>query len=197
MKMSNKGRAHLKTLEGFRSDWYRDVGGVPTIGYGFTGYSKAFRNWWSRHKSESFGTGSISKAEADKALAYILTQEYETYVQSFLGSTKVPQKAFDVMVSVVYNAGPKALTWRWAEYIKAGRYDRAADILETTATTANGKYVSGLVNRRKKEADYLRGIQLDEPKETAQGFWTWLINLLFKRSYVLQTIGRDEELHSK
>lgn len=154
MKISQTGLTFLIQREGFVDHWYLDAIKVPTIGVGFTWRSAAFRKWWADNRpGQAFVAGAkMSRAEAMDALNVLCSEEYGPYVDKFLDGKQVPQGVYDAMVSVVFNCGPKSLEWRWAGYIKAGDYAKAASALRMTAITAGGKKLQGLINRRASEA---------------------------------------------
>ena len=161
MDISAKGAAFVRLHEGFVGKWYKDPVGVGTIGVGFTWGSGAFREWWKANKpGVAFGPGArITRDEADDALVYLFRHEYGKAVNAFLGKKKVAQHVFDGMCSPVFNIGPRALKWKWAAAAKSGNLKEAATHLRTTATTARGVRLPGLVSRRKEEALLLeRGI---------------------------------------
>lgn len=161
--VSERGLKDLEQHEGVRTKFYYDPVGIGTIGVGFTWRSSAFRRWWAlnRPSSDAFGPGdTMTRAEITEALGLLITQEYAPPVVEFLGKT-VPQHVFDAMLSVVFNCGAGALSWKWAQAAKAGNYKIAADLLRTTAVTAQGVKLAGLVARRKDEANLLeKGIYL-------------------------------------
>ena len=153
MKLSPNGAAFIRLHEGFRSHWYRDATGTETIGIGFTWGSVAFIDWYRAHrKFITFGPDdTMTEAEADAALIYVVEREYGKAVNDFLGKS-VPQHVFDAMCSAVFNLGPGALKWKWAAAAKAGDYSLAASYLRKTGTKSKGVKLKGLVRRRKEEA---------------------------------------------
>jgi GH24 family phage-related lysozyme (muramidase) len=156
MNLSARGAAFIRAHEGFVAKYYLDPVGVGTIGIGFTWASKAFQQWWAKHKTVRFGPGAtMTKAEAEAALIYLCAEEYGNAVNAHYGKA-VPQHVFDASTSVTFNCGPGTLSDRWAQAAKAGNYNTAAALLETTRTTAKGKKLAGLVRRRKEEALLLR-----------------------------------------
>ena len=157
MKLSAKGAAFVRLHEGFVAKWYKDPVGIPTIGVGMTWRSTSFRAWWEKNKpGQPFARGAtITKDEADEALIAMCRAEYGAAVNKFLGKA-VPQHVFDAMVSVTYNCGARCLGWTWARLAKAGDYAGAAQKLRTTAVTAKGKRLAGLVRRRSEEAKLLK-----------------------------------------
>lgn len=155
MKLSMNGAAFIIRQEGFVPKYYLDPVGVPTLGTGFTWRSNAFREWWGIHRRVKFAPGvSMTKDEALDALIFVSNEEYGKAVNDFL-DRKVSQHVFDGMVSMVFNCGAGALKWRWAAAIDAGNLHLAASLLKTTAVTAQGKRLAGLVRRRREEADLI------------------------------------------
>lgn len=156
MNLSKQGAEFLRHHEGFVPRYYLDPVGIPTIGIGFTWRSTSFREWWAKHKpGVKFGPGATMTAnEASDALIYLTDREYGRAVRDFLAKT-VPQHVFDGMTSVVYNLGAGALNWKWAAAAKRGDYAGASRLLKTTGTTAAGKRLQGLVNRRLDEAELI------------------------------------------
>ena len=156
MKLSKRGAAFVGAHEGWRSRYYLDPVGIPTIGYGFTWRSAAFKRWWAENrKGQAFGpTATLTRKEGDDILVLLFDEEYGAAVKAFLGKD-VPQHVFDAMASVTFNCGPGCLKWKWAQAAKKGDYRTAADLLKTTAVTARGKRLPGLVRRRAEESSLL------------------------------------------
>ncbi len=153
MKLSAKGAAFVREHEGFRSKWYLCPAGVPTIGVGMTMRSKAFKRWWKQNKGTPFRRGAtITRDEADHALQFMFREEYGAAVDRAIGTGSVKQNVYDTMCSMSYNCGPGSLKWKWAKAAIAGKIGEAAKRLRTTAVTAKGKRLRGLVRRRKEEA---------------------------------------------
>jgi lysozyme len=138
--------------EGFVSRWYLDPVGVPTIGFGFTWSSRVFREWWMLNRGRKMQRGdTISKADALMVLSKLIAEEYLPPVVK-----RFPTAADHVKAaggSMVYNCGAGALKWKWAVNIAAGRLSEGCRLWRSTATTARGKRLPGLVRRRKEEAD--------------------------------------------
>jgi lysozyme len=172
MDLSPAGAAFVRHHEGFVARYYLDPVKVPTIGIGFTWRSEAFRAWWARNRpGQTFGPNStMTRAEAEDALIYLMREEYGKAVNRFL-DRQVQQHVFDGMASVVFNCGAGTLTDRWADAIKRGDIRAAAELLKTTRVTAKGKRLAGLVSRRLDEAELIeladyaigrpRGTQID------------------------------------
>ena len=65
----------------------------------------------------------------------------------------VTQNMFDVLVSLVFNAGCQGLrSSKFIQLVKKGEYEKAAKLLPTDTTMINGKFSKGLTARRQKEA---------------------------------------------
>lgn len=160
-RISMKGAAFLRISEGWSGKYYLDNATPPvgTIGIGFTWRSAAFRVWWDRKKpGMKFGPGAtMTRDEAEDALAFIMDAEYGASVENFLNATgrDYPQHQFDAAASVTYNLGAGCLEWNWADRLKANDITGAAALLKDTGTTAGGKRIKGLIARRKEEAELL------------------------------------------
>lgn len=142
----------LAAHEGFVSKAYRCPAGVLTIGYGMTSRSKVFDASWRSKKGRGLAPGdTISRAEADQVLERMLEAEYAPPVARALGPAGT-QHAFDGATSVSYNCGGGALKWKWAQALARGAVRSAAELLRSTAVTANGRRLPGLVRRRAEEA---------------------------------------------
>ncbi len=153
--MSLKGTQFIIRHEGFVSKAYRDPVGIITIGTGFTNRSKTVRQWWKMTRDRPIQMGdTISKSENAKLLKAAIEYEYGKPVGPALGK-KAPQHAIDAGVSVSFNCGPGSLKWTWATLYKSGQHSRSSERLRTTAVTARGRKLPGLVRRRREEADLL------------------------------------------
>ncbi len=156
MNLSAAGAAFVRHHEGFVPRYYLDPVGIGTIGIGFTWRSDAFRDWWSRNRpGKTFGPGAtMTRAEAEDALVYLMREEYGAAVARAFGSA-LRQHEFDGASSVVFNAGAATLDDRWAQAAKRGDWRAAADLLKTTRVTAKGRRLAGLVSRRLDEAELI------------------------------------------
>lgn len=116
-------------------------------------------------------TGSLS-GPTPKIGDTITTKQAQTYLQNdateaancvrrMLGEWKkqglntymVSQNMFDVLVSLVFNAGCQGLrTSKFIQLVKKGEYKKAANLLPKDTTMINGKFSKGLTARRKKES---------------------------------------------
>lgn len=151
MKISPQGTAFIAAHEGFVSRAYRCPAGVVTIGFGFTMGSRIFTEFWRGRHGRGLQMGdTITRADADTVLAALLNDEYGKAVTTRIGTRK--QHEWDGATSVAYNCGTGALAWRWAVALAGGAVAEAGKLLRSTAVTANGRRLAGLVRRREEEA---------------------------------------------
>jgi lysozyme len=137
--------------EGFVSKAYRCPAGVITIGYGFTMGSRIFAAWWRAKFGRGLRMGdTITRSDADYVLRQLMNEEYGLAVTTRIKPTR--QNHWGGATSVSFNCGPGALNWKWAKALAAGNISEAARLLRTTAVTANGRKLAGLVRRRREEA---------------------------------------------
>jgi lysozyme len=116
---------------------------VPTIGYGATYY----------HDGSKVKLGqTITKEQAVQMLKDHL-KEFEGSVTGLLNKTKVNQNQFDALVSLNYNIGPTNLAIsQLLRFVKANPNDPKIAAEFAKWNRAGGNVVTGLVRRRKKEA---------------------------------------------
>lgn len=155
MQLSAPGTAFIAAHEGFVSKAYLCPAGVLTIGYGFTMGSKLFADYWQQKHGRGLRKGdTITRAEAEKLLQWAVDQEYGKAVNREIAPKK--QHHYDGASSMTFNCGTGALKWKWAQALKAGNPVEAARLLRTTAVTANGRKLAGLVRRRAEEATLIQ-----------------------------------------
>lgn len=133
MRTSQNGINLIKSFEGCRLAAYRDVAGVPTIGYGHTAGVKMGQ--------------TITQARAETYLVQDL-EKYEKEVDKYQSKYKWNQNEFDALVSFAFNIGSiGALT--------AGGTRTRKVIAEKMLSycKAAGKEIVGLKERRKKERE--------------------------------------------
>lgn len=151
MQLSAPGTTFIAAHEGFVSKTYLCPAGQPTIGFGFTMGSKVFGSYWMAKYGRALRMGdTITRKEADMLLQRLVDEEYGAAVNSKIGPKK--QHHYDGASSMAFNCGTGALNWKWAAALKAGNVPEAARLLRTTAVTANGRKLAGLVRRRAEEA---------------------------------------------
>jgi lysozyme len=133
---------------------YRCPAGVITIGHGFTMGSKVFAAWWRAKHGRALQMGdTISQADADMLLKRLIDEEYGAAVAAKARPAR--QHQFGAASSMSFNCGPGALGWKWAAALARGDIAESARLLRTTAVTANGRRLAGLVRRRDEEATLL------------------------------------------
>lgn len=153
MKTSQRGLDLIKQFEGFRSEAYRDVVGVLTIGYGFT--------------SNVREGDTMTKAQANARLARELSG-YELAVKVATDG-QCNQNQFDALVSFCWNVGIEGM--QRSSVIKAhrrGDYQAAARAFSLW-NKAGGKVWPGLTRRRAAEAAlYLEPEEQEAPQDMPQ-----------------------------
>jgi lysozyme len=144
MKSSDNGIRLIQEFEGLRLTSYLCSAGVATIGYGATFYQDG-----SKVKLGQ----TITNTQANQLLKDHL-KEFEGAVIGLLNTTKVNQNQFDALVSFAFNLGAANLAKsQLLRFIKANPNDPkiAAEFLKWNR--AGGEVSTGLVRRRKKEAE--------------------------------------------
>lgn len=145
-KPSQSIKDYIKKTEAFRSNWYLDGNGVPTVGYGFTG----------KYYKEKYPDG-MTREQADK--------EFDRVLDKFAGMVKthtpnydsLSQNQKDALLSYMYNVGPGNYTKRSPKFQQALRdkdWNAAASHMDIGY---NDKKNPGLRKRR----DYERGLFLN------------------------------------
>jgi lysozyme len=137
MKLSAAGLELIKRSEGFRAQVYRDVAGIPTIGFG--------------HRvsmGESFAEG-IDESEATAMLAKDVGEAERTVAR--LVRVALTQGQFDALVDFCFNLGAGRLTTSsLLRELNAGRYEIASEQL-LRWDFAGGVANAGLKARRQAE----------------------------------------------
>ncbi|MDP8173680.1 lysozyme [Pasteurella skyensis] len=146
-----KGLILIKTVEGCSLNAYRDVKGVPTIGYGHTFKVKM--------------GDKITQQQADELLAQDL-DHFENGVNDLLDelNVTVTQNQFDALVSFAFNVGLGALKrstlckklYLMNQRDQASIYAVADQFLRWVY--AGKKKIKGLQNRRNKERLLFLGV---------------------------------------
>ena len=136
LQPSEEGVSLIKQFEGFKSEAYLDMVGVPTIGYGHTLNVK------------------LGDVINEKGASSLLKEELvSTYHPILNKACKVPlnQSEYDAYLSLIYNIGGGNFTHSTLlQKLNNSEYEDAAfQIL--IWTRAGGKVVQGLVNRRRTE----------------------------------------------
>lgn len=135
MQISKAGINLIAQFEGLRLKAYKDVVGIPTIGYGHI---------------KGVKMGDVITKEQALDMLHEEVNEYSDAVDKYV---KVPltQQQFDVLVSFTYNMGIGAFKdSTLLRYLNMGMYEDAArQILRWI--WAGGRQIDGLVNRRNIE----------------------------------------------
>ncbi len=154
-KPSDSGIAFIGDHEGKVLRAYRCPAGVITIGFGFTMRSKAFSTWWRARHGRALHMGdTMSEADALTMLRALVVSEYgEAVVRNVEPRA---QHHYDGAASVSFNCGTGATKWKWALALRRGDVAEAARLLRSTAVTANGRRLAGLVRRRGEEAELIQ-----------------------------------------
>lgn len=137
MKTSNKGIDLIKKYEGFRAKAYRCRANVLTIGYGHTLNVKS--------------TDVIDKAQAE----YFLKQDVE-FAEKEVNkhNLNINQNQFDALVSFMFNLGVGNFARSTLlKKIKSNPNDPTIKKEFERWIYAGGKILTGLVRRRKEEAE--------------------------------------------
>ncbi len=134
----------IKKYEGFKSDSYLCVAGVPTIGFGST--------MWADGKKVKLGQ-RISMQEAEKLLLWEITNKANA-----LPKMSINQNMLDSIISFVYNLGLGAfLKSTLYKKVNINSFDPTIrdEFMKWSNARINGelKRLPGLVKRRKEEAD--------------------------------------------
>ena len=138
-RISNPGLALIEGFEGYEADWYNDVVGVRTIGYGWTG------------KLPDGYIAPLSKAQA-RSLLRETVGSYEECVRKSV-EVGINQNQFDAMVSFTYNLGCANLKSSTL-LKKVNKGDFAGATKEFPRWNKAGvRVLAGLTRRRKAEAD--------------------------------------------
>ncbi|MGB6926474.1 lysozyme [Psychrobacter sp.] len=150
--LSKRGADMMKRYEGFRSEPYIDMVGVPTIGYGNTYYPDG--------RKVKMTDKSLTESQAAQLKQDIINLDFASGVNKLfadeIASGKLNQNMFDALVSLAYNIGIGALSRSNSitGNIHKGNYKLAADgFLKYNNGRVNGKLepIPGLTRRRTEE----------------------------------------------
>ena len=140
MKISEEGKALIKSFEGCKLESYLCSAGVPTIA-------------WGKTQGVEMGM-TCTQEQADQWFDEEIV-EYEDYVNELV-TAPLEQYQFDALCSWVYNLGPANLqASSLLRELNQGNYDRVpAEIKKWCKATVNGEKVvlPGLERRRTAES---------------------------------------------
>jgi lysozyme len=142
LSYSDNGLALTKSFEGLHLEAYRDCAGIWTIGYGHTGPAVCSGQ-------------AISDFEAEELLRADLTEAVACVNRAV--QTVISQGQFDAMVDFCFNAG-RGNFGQSTLLRKVNSRDFGGAVAQFALWVhAGGEVVSGLVRRRKAEADLFAG----------------------------------------
>ena len=151
--ISKNGLKLIKKHEGFRNHPYKDVKGIPTIGYGNTFYEDGTKVTMEDHP--------ITKKRGEELLK-IIVNKFEVGVWENL-EVEVNQNQFDALVSFAYNVGVSA--FKYSTLLKKINNDpndfEAIKKQFKRWNKSGGKVYKGLEKRRNQEA-YLYETPVDK-----------------------------------
>ena len=149
MPISAAGLEFVVRNEGFVSRAYRCPAGQWSIGTGFTNQSEVAVEMLGPIRPGK----TITRAENDRVLAEAFAREYGPPVDKAMPGAKPHE--IDAGCSYCFNCGPGAMSDKWVGLWRAGLRFEAGERLKRSRTTANGRRLEGLVNRRASEARLL------------------------------------------
>lgn len=139
---------YIKKTESFKSGWYLDGNGVPTVGYGFTG--KYFKDKY---------LDGITREQADKEFDRILgnfADMVKTYTPNY---DSLNQNQKDALLSYMYNVGPGNYTKKSPKFQQALKDKDWEAVARNMDIGYNDKRNPGLRKRRDYERNmFLSGI---------------------------------------
>ena len=131
-------------FEGFSEKPYRDMVGVPTIGYGTTRYADG--------RAVSMGDPPITEADARKLKRDYLSADLAALTKA-LGSLKASAYQMGALLSLAYNVGRSAILGSTLfRLLKTGADPMTVADEFPKWRNAGGKAVKGLLRRRYQEA---------------------------------------------
>lgn len=150
---SDSIKDYLKKTEAFRSNWYNDGNGIPTVGYGFTG----------RKVKELYPNG-MTRAQADAYFDDLVTQSAARMSQLTPNIDRLSQNQKDALFSYFYNIGEGSYSKGSPNMQKALREFDLDTVLQNIDAGYNDTKNPGLRKRR----DYERALFQSDMGDTAQ-----------------------------
>ncbi len=143
MKTSNNGIEILKEFEGFRNKAYLDTGGVITIGYGSIKYPNG----------QKIKIGDTITQEKALLMLKLDLLKFEQDVNDYV-IPNINQNQFDALVCFCYNIGSSGLKKSTLlKKVNTNPNDKSIAKEFEKWKYDNGKIITGLLNRRKKESE--------------------------------------------
>ena len=155
--VSDNGINFIKKWEGFFPTVYKDIVGVPTIGYGMTG-------------KEIEGLTSVTEKQATDMLKQLVNNKYAPPISQYLtrNNVNINQNQFDAVISLAYNVGVSGvINSTLMRNIVNYKLDNSTISYSFLLwCKAGGKTVEGLLNRRKSEVNlFFTPIEIKEVYE--------------------------------
>ena len=152
--LSPAGAIALADFEGKVLRAYLDIGGLVTVGAGFTNRSAVFKAYWIKTRGHALRLGdTITLAEIMTLLPKVANEEYGAAVNAAIQPKK--QNHYDGATITTFNLGKASVGWKWGLALAAGDAKGAAKLLRTGYNTVKGKVVAGLTRRRNAESDII------------------------------------------
>lgn len=137
MEISQKGLDFIKKYEGCRLTAYKDIGGVITIGWGFTHYPNG---------TSVKITDTLTQEQADT----MLLQMIKPYTQGIIDASRpLLQNELDALTSFAYNLGVG--TYKKSTLCLHVNNNCVVESDFTSYDHVGTKEIQGLLNRRKAE----------------------------------------------
>ena len=160
LKISDSGVEFIKRYEGLRKTLYKDVAGLPTVGYGHLLLpDEKAGNYVNLGGQKVYLDRALTDAEVDT----LLRQDIAPKEQNVRNAVKaqLTQSQYDALVSLCFNIGGGAFAKSsLVTSINAGNMDAAPEgFLAWSKARVNGELqvVKGLLNRRQAECSMFRG----------------------------------------
>lgn len=163
----------LKKNEGFRDTIYKDTGGIPTIGYGFTAMVLDGKD--GRPKFSDYKNKKMTREEADDLLVNKIVPHFERQLRNKLKNydgLADNQKA--AIVDLAYRNGVAGLGKSGVyDAINEGDFDKATDIIRNSKDLQKENSVilkpgdeayEGITGRNTEAADVFSGVQTATPR---------------------------------
>lgn len=152
---SDSIKEYLKKTEAFRSGWYKDGNGIPTVGYGFTG-----------KKVKELYPNGMTKAQADAYFDNLVNQSAVRMSQLTPNIDKLTQNQKDALFSYFYNIGEGSYSKGSPKMQEALRNMDLDTVVQNIDAGYNDVKNPGLKKRR----DYERALFQSDIQQPVQQF---------------------------
>lgn len=150
---SDSIKDYLKKTEAFRSNWYNDGNGIPTVGYGFTG-----------KKVKELYPNGMTRAQADAYFDDLVSQSAARMSQLTPNIDRLSQNQKDALFSYFYNIGEGSYSKGSPNMQKALREFDLDTVLQNIDAGYNDTKNPGLRKRR----DYERALFQSDIQQPVQ-----------------------------